>query len=195
MPSLVFGGESDPSYMDHHQLNGQFSSLSFIISKFEKLWKQEYIVSLRECHYGSSKARELNHLKVGDVVLVQTDSPRGDWPLGSIVLLHPDTEGVVRSVDVYCKGHVNTRTVEKLIPLEVSEPVDEPILDKTDSSLTEMCEESLPSDTVSTVRPQWASGVRAALERRELIKQGLLLIRCKFIFRTCAHTLLKLKFA
>ena len=125
-------------------------------------------------------------------MLVQTDSPRGDWPLGRIVLLRPDTEGVVRSVDVYCKGHVNTRTIEKLIPLEVSEPVDDQLLDKTDDNPVEMSEvNQLPDETADPVdmseqeappslctvpegRPQRASRIRATLERRELIKQGLL---------------------
>ena len=78
MPSSIFEDESDPSYKDHDQLNEQFSLLSTIISKFEKLWKQEYIVSLRERHYGSGEARELNNLRVGDVDLVQTEYPRGD---------------------------------------------------------------------------------------------------------------------
>ena len=37
MPPAVLVGKSDPSYMDHDQLNKQFSLLSCIISKSEKL--------------------------------------------------------------------------------------------------------------------------------------------------------------
>ena len=88
----VLEDESDPSYMDHDQLNKQISLLSCIISKFEKLWRQECIISLCERHYGCNKADELNNLKVGDVVLVQTDSPRGEWPLGRIIKLRPNLE-------------------------------------------------------------------------------------------------------
>ena len=178
MPPLVLEDESDPSYRDHDQLNEQFSLLSCIISEFEKIWRQQYIISLRERHYGSSKAIELNKLNVGDVVLVQTDSPRGNWPLGRIVQLRPDSEGVVRSVDVYSKGHVSTKTVDKLIPLEVSEPVggqlrntaaDDPVSINVSDS-----ESPHSSKPVTKARPQRASGIKAALERKELIDQGLL---------------------
>ena len=178
MPPLVFEDESDPSYMDHNQMNEQFSLLSCIISEFEKFWRQNYIISLRERHYGSNKAIEFNNLNVGDVVLVQVDSPRGSWPLGRIVQLRPDSEGVVRSVDVYCKGHVSTRTVDKLIPLEISEPVDGRLLSSTDDDLiskevpdSQSCHSSVP---VTKARPQRASGIKAARERKELIDQGLL---------------------
>ncbi|XP_064087333.1 uncharacterized protein LOC135201986 [Macrobrachium nipponense] len=135
MPPVVLADESDPTYMDHDQLNKQFSLLSCIISKFEKVWKNEYIISLRERHYGSDRARELNNLKVGDVVLVQFESPRSEWLLGRIVELRPDSEGVIRSVDVYCKGHVSTRTVEKLVPLEVSEPVNKELIGNLDDNV------------------------------------------------------------
>ena len=177
MPQIVLQDDSDPTYMDHNQLNKQFSLLSRIISKFERVWKNEYIVSLRERHYGCNRARELNNLKVGDVVLVQVKSPRSEWPLGRIVELRPDSEGVIRSVDVYCKGHVNTQTVEKLIPLEVNESVDEELVStvkdnvNTDIPSSEM---PRPHESIIEARPQRASKTRATLERRELIKQGAL---------------------
>ena len=178
IPPVVLEDESDPNYMDHDQLNKQFSLLSCIISKFEKLWRQEYIISLRERHYGCNKADELNNLKVGDVVLVQTDSPRGEWPLGRIIKLRPDSEGVVRSVEIYCKGHLSIRTVEKLIPLEISEPVNEQLLNSTDShsSSNHNTDSESPhsSELVVKARPQRASRIKATLERRELIDQGLL---------------------
>ena len=180
MPPLIFEDESDPSYVDHDWLNRQFSLLSCIISKFERVWKQEYIISLRERHYGSSKAKELNNLRVGDVVLLQIDSPRGDWPLGRIVKLRSDSEGVVRSVEVYCKGHVSVRTVEKLIPLEISEPMDEQLLNGVGNNFQDdnVTDRELPvpcsPEPVIRARPQRASKTKATTERRELIEQGFL---------------------
>ena len=178
IPPVVLEDKSDPNYMDHDQLNQQFSLLSCIISKFEKLWRQEYIISLRERHIGCNKADELNNLKVGDVVLVQTDSPRGEWPLGRIIKLRPDSEGDVRSVEIYCKGHLSIRTVEKLIPLEISEPVNEQLLNSADSHSSSNhntnSESPHSSELVLEARPQRASRIKATLERKELIDQGLL---------------------
>ena len=115
---------------------------------------------------------------MGDVVLVQTDSPRGDWPLGRVVKLRPDSEGIVRSVDVHCKGHISIRTVDKLIPLEISEPMEEQLMNIAGSYLsnTSNPDSELPhsSETITHARPQRASGIKATLERRELIHQGRL---------------------
>ena len=109
---------------------------------------------------------------------VQTDSPRGEWPLGRIIKLRPDSEGVVRSVEIYCKGHLSIRTVEKLIPLEISEPVNEQLLNSADShsSSNHNSDSESPhsSELVLKARPQRASRIKATLERRELIDQGLL---------------------
>ena len=177
MPPVVLEDDSDPTYMDHNQLNKQFSLLSCIISKFEKVWKHEYIVSLRERHYGCNRAKELNNLRVGDVVLVQVKSPRSEWPLGRVVELRPDSEGVIRSVDVYCKGHVSTQTVEKLVPLEVSESVDEELVSALEDNVNidvPSSEMPHPLEPIIETRPQRASKTRATLERRELIKQGAL---------------------
>ncbi|XP_064118982.1 uncharacterized protein LOC135223990 [Macrobrachium nipponense] len=177
MPPVVLEDESDPTFMDHDQLNKQFSLLSCIISKFEKIWKNEYIISLRERHYGSGRPRELNNLKVGDVGLAQVESPRSEWPLCRIVELRPDSEGVIRSVDVYCKGHVSTRTVEKLVHLEVSEPVNEELIGNLDDNVNTDAPSSEiphPPGQMIETRPQHASKTRATAERRELIKQGAL---------------------
>ncbi|XP_064098139.1 uncharacterized protein LOC135209372 [Macrobrachium nipponense] len=175
LPSVVLADECDPTYMDHDQLNKQFSLLSCIISKFE-VWKNEYIISLRERHYGSDRARELNNLIVGDVVLVQVESPRSEWRLGRIVELRPDS-GVIRSVDVFCKGHISTRTVEKLVPLEVSEPVNEELIGTLDDNVnTDVPSSEMPHPPGQMIetRPERASKTRATIERRELIKQGAL---------------------
>ena len=175
MPPVVLEEESDPTYMDHSQLNKQFSLVSRMIRKFEKVWKNEYIVSLRERHYGSERAKDLNNLKVGDVVLIQAEAPRSEWPLGKIVELRPDSEGVIRSVDVYCKGHINTRTVEKLIPLEVSESIDEETTNIVNDDVhIDISGSDVPTPLVKGTRPQRASKTRATIERRELINQGAL---------------------
>ena len=178
MPPVIVEEESDPTYIDHNHLNKQFSLLSSMISKFERVWKNEYLLSLRERHYGAQRAKELNNLKVGDVVLIQVESPRSEWPLGRIVELRPDSEGVVRSVDVVCRGHISTKTVEKIVNLEVSESVDKEtlnVIDDKDKDKNDNPSSTMPPiDQGLETRPQRASKIRATRERRELINQGAL---------------------
>ena len=83
------------------------------------MWKKEYLTSLKEKFYGVSPKRPLTtHLKVGDVVIVQGNGPKADWPLGRIVQLVPSVDGEVRTVKLKMKTGMALRTVEKLIPLE-----------------------------------------------------------------------------
>ena len=60
-------------------------------------------------------------LQVGDIVIINNeDFNRSTWPLGKILSLIPDKYGIVRLVKVLSKGRENLRTVDKLIPLEIS---------------------------------------------------------------------------
>ena len=79
-----------------------------------------------------------------------------------------DSEGVIRAVDVYCKGNISLRTIEKLIPLEINEPLTIEDI-RSNEEVT-----SATEPQGSRFHPQRASKVKAAIERRELIKQGLL---------------------
>ena len=165
-PPLVMENTSDPLYIDHKQLNKIFSKLSQVIAKFEQVWKCEYLLSLRERYYGSASPSNLNNISVGDVVLVESESPRGDWPLGRIVSLRQDAEGIVRSAEVKCKNLTSIRTLEKLIPLEINAPLE--------VTPNVQLEESEPPPNSVSGRPVRASGVKAALHRQALINEGLI---------------------
>ena len=39
-------------------------------------------------------------LKVGDIVIIQEDAPRAEWPLGKIVEASKDEQGLVRTVKI-----------------------------------------------------------------------------------------------
>ena len=71
LPSLVIEDSSDPDYRGHNHLNENFSYVSSIISHFEKIWRTEYLTSLRECHYGAKDACQIKKPKVGEVVIVE----------------------------------------------------------------------------------------------------------------------------
>ena len=60
-----------------------------------------------------------DNLKVNDVVLVmEEDSPRGQWPLGLVVKVEQSSDGLVRAADVRFNGKTKRRPVTKLVFLE-----------------------------------------------------------------------------
>ena len=40
------------------------------------------------------------NLKIGDIVIIQEEVPRNEWPLGKVVAVTPDQQGLVRSVRI-----------------------------------------------------------------------------------------------
>ena len=59
------------------------------------------------------------NLEIGDIVIISDPrSPRGHWPMGRIIKVHPDAEGVVRSAIVKTKSGVLARPITKLCLLE-----------------------------------------------------------------------------
>lgn len=77
---------------------------------------KEYLPSLtpRAHNVGSS----LKTVKIGDVVLIADgDLPRGVWPKGRIVELHPGKDGITRVVTVTTKSGNFRRPVRKLVIL------------------------------------------------------------------------------
>jgi len=90
-----------------------------LIRHFWHRWIQEWLPSL-----GSRSKWTLHNrdFAVGDVVLVMnTETPRGTWPLGRIVSVHPGRDGHVRVVTVKVGQAVFTRPVTVLCPLEYNE--------------------------------------------------------------------------
>ena len=62
------------------------------------------------------------NLDVGDLVLlIETDTPRGQWSLGRIIEAYKGTDDKVRTVDLEIRGRRLKRSVHKLCPLEFSD--------------------------------------------------------------------------
>ena len=110
----------EPGGLTQAQLATKFSKLTKVLERWNKVWKEDYLTSLRERHYGDSKPTTDIPVKPGDVVLIESDTSRANWPLGKILSVHPDEHGTLRLVKVLSKGITSLRTIEKLIPLEVS---------------------------------------------------------------------------
>ena len=83
---------------------------------FWKRWKKEYLPTLNKRTKGTAT---VSNVKVDDLVLVSdTDTKRGKWPLGRITRVMPGDDGVVRVAEVKTKDGVYTRPVVKLYQLE-----------------------------------------------------------------------------
>ena len=88
---------------------------------FWKRWVKEYLPTLQE---RQKWVNQRPNFRVGDVVLIVDDNtPRGIWPLGLIVEVHPASDGLLRSVKVKVRNTVLTRPVNKLCMLEATEEV------------------------------------------------------------------------
>ena len=98
------------------ELNRSWRHMCKIASDLKNRWKSEYLPLLRQWRSGTSRGCTP---AVGDVVLV-SDGPRGGWPLGRIVALHPGRDCAVRVVSVKIRGKVTRRLVRMLFPLECS---------------------------------------------------------------------------
>ena len=89
-----------------------------IISHVWRRWLKECVPALNSRPKCTSENRDL---KVNDVVLViQSDSPRGCWPLGRVIEVYPGRDGHTRVAKVVCGDKTVVRPITKLIPLDIN---------------------------------------------------------------------------
>ena len=134
-PNLLLKGES-PNFIpeleaeasddvdwrphDHKEINLKFKNRSKIKNEFIKRWESEYLTSLREQHKKLNNLDWENSIKLNDIVLIQSELPRLQWPLGRVIELLPGDDGVVREVKLKTKNGITTRAIDLLYPLECS---------------------------------------------------------------------------
>ena len=138
-----------------------------LLDMFWKIWRDEYLLSLRERTQSVLKSRRIESYyspKVDDVVLIKDNVPRGCWKVGKVVSLVSSLDGCVRSAKVYLSsGRVIARPSNHFYPLEVCEGASDP----TESNEKQP---SVPSKEESTNRRK----IRTAAKRaKEKIKQML----------------------
>ena len=113
----------------------------------------------------------------GDIVLLKAEGQRCNWPLGKILKIIKDPDGIVRSVEVLSQGKISLRTIEKLIPLEVSDRSEFDTDDNVDvgEDSQDLGAVGLEAPPVNSgVRPKRTAATKADLMRKELIAQGSL---------------------
>jgi hypothetical protein len=93
-----------------------------LVRHFWHRWMSEWLPSLNA---RKKWFKDRENLQVGDVVMVvSTDTSRGQWPLGRIEETHPGTDGNVRVVTVKVGKKLIKRPVVKLCLLERCEKQD-----------------------------------------------------------------------
>ena len=163
---------TDVPYGDDIDLILQYKILSDLVRNFERIWKAEYLVSLRERYYDANPPRDYCALQVDDAVLLNNEKPsRESWPLGRIIRVNKDKDGILRSIVIKTQNGQFLRTPDKVVPLELNprrespipsiEPLPEPVFN---SNLVEMSRE----------RPKRKAALRAERGRRKLIENAML---------------------
>lgn len=89
-----------------------------LIRHFWNRWLKEWLPSLQTLKKWHKVQPDL---KINDVVIVMSsDMPRAQWPLGRITRVHKSRDGHVRAANVLMNGKELVRPITKLCPLEVT---------------------------------------------------------------------------
>lgn len=100
--------------------------VQFLAEQFWSRWRKEYLInlSLRQKWFLPKR-----NLKIGDVVIVQDEVPRNEWPLGMVVETSTNQEGLVRAVKVKVKlGSKNPQKGSDTTCSVVERPVQKVVL-------------------------------------------------------------------
>ena len=98
------------------------------LNQFWKLWRSEYLLSLRErpqmslkCPHSTAAATP----RVGDVILIKEDLPRGRWKVGRICELIQSRDQRIRSAKItVAPGKIIKKALHFLYPIECPEERD-----------------------------------------------------------------------
>ena len=161
------------------------------LNQFWKLWRSEYLLSLQERPQMGLKCPRSTVAetpRVGDVVLIKEELPRGRWKVGRICELIPSRNQRIRSAKITvapCK--VIKRALNHLYPIECPEErvasketpaldnpatsSDERNIDSDDNEIEDDIDRDIPmdQDTVLTTRPTR----RAVIEAWRKLQQWL----------------------
>jgi hypothetical protein len=89
-------------------------------SLHQRIWKRWQLEYLHTLQQRSKWTKRGTNVKIGDLVLIHTNSPPLSWPLARVTAVHPGSDGVVRVVDLKTlNGHL-TRPVVKVFPLPLN---------------------------------------------------------------------------
>jgi hypothetical protein len=117
-------GTPDVDKIDHRELNRRVRYCQKLKEDLRKRFRSEYLGVLM-----MKSKRSTRNLKVGEVVIVETDDKRRlNWPLAVVEELVPGRDGQVRLAKLKTNSGIILRPVQKIYPLEVQNCDDEEFL-------------------------------------------------------------------
>ena len=124
---------SDPTFIPFASTSNKLLKIwkkgQKLLDSFWKMWREDYLMSLRERMQTCLKCGRIRSPfspQVGDVVILKDDVPRGLWKMGKIVTLIPSSDKEIRSAKVQlASGKVVGRPLNLLYPLECDVDTDE----------------------------------------------------------------------
>lgn len=123
-PSLFDYGPSTlppPTSSTACQLRRSYYQRMEVLHGFWKRFQKEYFSYLRSVHFREKSGTKGGMaLYVGQPCLLVEASPRVEWKLCKVAILHPSGDGVLRYVTVTtANGHTARRSITHLVPLEL----------------------------------------------------------------------------
>ena len=123
MPDFAGHSDSDPNYETEEPTTAQqlletWKRGQKRLNQFWSLWKNDYLLSLRERTQKSGQ-RMNRSPQIGEVVLIKDSVPRSRWKVGKVVELFMGRDQRIRSAKVSVSPHSYLhRPVSLLYPIE-----------------------------------------------------------------------------
>ena len=93
-----------------------------LLNMFWKMWRDDYLLSLRERTQNTLKSRRVqSHFtpNIGDVVVLKENVPRGCWKLGKVVKLVSSRDELMQSAKVVLSSGRIVGSLNLLCPIDI----------------------------------------------------------------------------
>ena len=139
------------------------------LEQFWKVWKDDYLLNLRERSQRYNKHPKVQSSKVpkvGDIVQIKESAPRGTWKIGRIVEMITSQDGEQRAAKILTPNkNVIQRSIIHLYPLECNDENVIKLNNEQQLNENENKDNENKNETVIDIRPKR----RAATEARDRI--------------------------
>ena len=132
-----------------------------LLDRFWKIWRNDYLLSLRErsqIKLKETRVKSPYSATKGDIVLIKDELPRGSWRIGRIVELVKSGDDEIRSAKVLLPSRkVLGRPLKLLYPIECPLGNEEHLIDRNNKN-----SQGESKDNAKTmVRPKRQAAIRA----------------------------------
>ncbi|XP_050493055.1 uncharacterized protein LOC126874742 [Bombus huntii] len=106
--------------------SGRLSSWQRIHQIKQHFWSRWYREYLNELTRRNKWDKGKHNIREGTVVILREDNvPSMQWPLGRVIKVHPEADGIIRTATVQTATSILDRGVKRLVPLPIHPDPDE----------------------------------------------------------------------